>query len=192
MDERERGCVSEMKETEHQGNPHQLSQVLLCSFESFDSVHSWSPINDGVMGGFSRSDVQQTDTPALRFSGIVSLENGGGFASVRSGPVSFDLSGYDGILMRFRGDGHRYALNLRTEYHIRGGSYRRQFDTEPIAWGEHYFPFSGFAPTSFGRPVHDAPALDSANIRSFGLLISSRQHGPFSLEVAWLQAVRHR
>jgi len=125
----------------------------------------------------------------LRFTGEVSLENNGGFASVRSRPSELDLSEYSGVLIRVRGDGKRYAMNIQTNVPIRAGSYRCKFDTVRDQWVEIYFPFGDFRATSFGVELPDAPPLDPGNIRSFGLLISDKQTGPFRLEVDWIRAV---
>ena len=43
----------------------------------------WTIVNDGVMGGLSSSEIIETEEKTLIFSGLVSLENNGGFASVR-------------------------------------------------------------------------------------------------------------
>jgi hypothetical protein len=42
----------------------------------------WRAINDGVMGGVSLGEIVAIDN-GLRFQGTLSLENNGGFASVR-------------------------------------------------------------------------------------------------------------
>lgn len=45
--------------------------------------NKWRIVNDGVMGGLSSSRVSVNDDKII-FSGNVSLENNGGFASLRS------------------------------------------------------------------------------------------------------------
>jgi len=162
------------------------------TFETENEVAQWYPINDGVMGGLSEGRVAQTGGKALCFSGEVSLDNNGGFASVRSRPRELDLSVYSGVLVRVRGDGQRYALNIQTDVPIRAGSYRCKFDTVREQWVELYFPFEDFCATSFGVELPDALPFDPRKIRSFGLLISDKQAGPFQLEVDWIRAVaRH-
>jgi len=163
--------------------------MTLFSFERNAEVSRWYPINDGVMGGVSDGRLEHTADGALRFFGVVSLENNGGFASVRSRPAVMDLSRYTGVLIRVRGDGKRYALNLETDFQIRAGSYRCKFATEPAKWVELYFPFSDFQATSFGVKLDRAPSLNTKEIRSLGLLISDKQAGPFSLDVEWIRAV---
>ena len=79
------------------------------------SEPSWYTVDDRVMGGISSSVVRvDPNLDHLTFSGNVSLENNGGFASTRSDWVGYDLRGYDGILMRVFGDGNVYRFRIRT------------------------------------------------------------------------------
>ncbi|MHC4830738.1 MAG: CIA30 family protein, partial [Planctomycetota bacterium] len=63
----------------------------------------WQTVNDGVMGGRSRGGPQVTDQGTLLFAGEISLENNGGFSSVRTRPKSLALKGYDGLSLRLKG-----------------------------------------------------------------------------------------
>ncbi len=56
----------------------------LYDFSASKSSGSWMIVNDGVMGGVSRSQLSLSSTGTLLFQGNVSLNYGGGFASVRS------------------------------------------------------------------------------------------------------------
>jgi monofunctional biosynthetic peptidoglycan transglycosylase len=161
---------------------------MIFAFDNPQDREPWSAVNDNVMGGVSDGRVRITDRGTLEFFGSISLENNGGFASIRSRRDDMDLSSFDGLLIRVRGDGKRYDLNLRTNVRIMAGSYRAKFDTNKNVWQEIYVPFSEFVPTSFGRVRNDLPALDPSKIRSFGFLISDKQAGPFSLEVEWIKA----
>ena len=158
------------------------------NFDQKSDTSVWPATNDGVMGGLSEGRCKITRDGVLRFSGKVSLENNGGFSSIRSVSVERDLSAYKGILIRVRGDGKRYALNLRTDVQIRAGSYRVKFDTKADEWLEIFLPFADFRATSFGVELPDAPPLDPRKIRSFGFLISDKQAGPFTLDVDWIKA----
>ena len=162
---------------------------MIFDFEDARDIETWGAVNDGVMGGVSDGSVRMTDRGSLQFSGSVSLENNGGFASIRSRRADLDLSSFDGLLVRVRGDGKRYDFNLRTNVRIMAGSYRVKFDTIANTWLEVYLPFEDFVPTSFGRVRTDLPALDSSKIRSFGLLISDKQVGAFEIEVDWIKAI---
>jgi len=147
----------------------------------------WRSIDDVVMGGRSSSGMEIHDGVAV-FSGTVSLENNGGFASVRSAPARYDLSDFDGILVRLRGDGKRYAVRIRTTDAFDDVSYQAKIRPPDGEWREIFLPFSDFQPVFRGRKVRGHPPLDPSQIRAFGLLIADGQQGPFRLEVAWLAA----
>jgi monofunctional biosynthetic peptidoglycan transglycosylase len=162
---------------------------MLFEFDQAEISAEWDPVNDTVMGGVSFGEAGLSPEGLLIFTGRVSLENNGGFASIRSRSGEYDLSAYSGLLIRFKGDGRRYSLNLRTSFRIPAGSYRMKLTTRQDSWQELYFPFADFRPVSFGREVSGVPAIDLGKIRSFGFMISDGQEGPFRLEVDWIRAV---
>ncbi len=146
----------------------------------------WRSIDDVVMGGVSRSTMAIEDGIAV-FRGVVSLENNGGFASVRSEPANHDLSAFDGLVLRVRGDGKRYGVRLRTTTSFDGPSYQAM--VEPVAgiWQEITIPFRDFEPVYRGRQVPGHPALDPSQVKTIGLLIAGGQAGPFRLELEWIK-----
>jgi len=166
------------------------TQRVLFDFTARATSGKWVAVNDDVMGGISTGGSRVTDQGTLEFKGVVSLENNGGFASIRSGTANYDLSDFEGLLIRVRGDGHRYAFNLRTDFEITAGSYQQRFETKKDEWQEITLPFKGFEPTSFGQVMRDAPKLNTAKIRSLGVTISDKQAGPFKLEVKWIRATK--
>jgi monofunctional biosynthetic peptidoglycan transglycosylase len=149
----------------------------------------WSIVNDGVMGGRSHSDIALADEGVALFSGTVSLENNGGFASVRARFPSLDLSEFAGVMIRVRGDGRRYQLRLQTDGSFDNLAYRAEFDTRDGEWMEIFLPFDVFEPTFRGYVPRGAPSLDVRRIGQMGLLIGDKRAGPFSLEIAWVKAV---
>ncbi|MGB3238192.1 MAG: CIA30 family protein, partial [Geitlerinemataceae cyanobacterium] len=76
---------------------------------SQDVKEIWGAVDDVVMGGVSESSIRLIPDAAL-FSGNVSTANSGGFVSVRTRnfETPIDLSAYDGIELRVKGDGNRY------------------------------------------------------------------------------------
>ena len=64
----------------------------LFDFSKPDAAQAWQPVNDGVMGGVSDGRFKITDQGTMEFFGTLSLENNGGFASVRSAAVTLDSS----------------------------------------------------------------------------------------------------
>jgi Complex I intermediate-associated protein 30 (CIA30)/NAD(P)H-binding len=88
--------------------------VLAFDDESFGTA--WNSLDDVVMGGVSESRVV-SEAGEFVFKGIVSADNGGGFASARSVnfPTPLNLGDYDGLRMRVKGDGNRYKIILRCD-----------------------------------------------------------------------------
>jgi NADH dehydrogenase [ubiquinone] 1 alpha subcomplex assembly factor 1 len=166
------------------------AQRVLFDFAAPATSGRWTSVNDDVMGGLSTGGSRMTDRGTLEFKGVVSLENSGGFASIRSGTASYDLSDCEGLVIRVRGDGHRYAVNLRTDFEITAGSYQQRFETKKDEWQEITLPFKGFEATSFGQVMRDSPKLNTAKIRSLGFTNSDKQGGPFKLEVKWIKATK--
>jgi len=53
------------------------------TFSNQTNIKEWRIVNDGVMGGISKSSLLLTDAGHGQFSGHVSLANNGGFASMQ-------------------------------------------------------------------------------------------------------------
>lgn len=157
---------------------------LVLDFTGESQDIGWQAIDDRIMGGCSQSRPEYLQGIGLRFSGTVSLDNNGGFASIRSSEGRFDLSGHSGLKIRVHGDGKTYKLSLRTDLYYDGISYQASFVTEVGRWQEISLPFDEFAPTHHGITLTTVPAIDPARVKSFGLFIADKQSGPFKLDIA--------
>lgn len=172
----------------HETQPVHGRQLI--HFEAVDEQTRWQTVNDGVMGGISQSTMRITSEATAIFEGNVSLENSGGFASVRRSPHDYQLAGTNGLAIRVKGDGKRYQLRLRTDDQFDGTAYRALFDTLDGEWSTVRIPFNECAATFRGRPVPGAPSLTPESIRQIGFLIAEQQAGPFRLEIGWVKAYR--
>ena len=162
---------------------------VVYDFQTATNTAGWQVINDDVMGGVSRGRFEVTNGVAV-FRGEVSLENNGGFASVRSLPARHDLAGCDAFVIRVRGDGRRYKFTARTARSFDSAIYQATFTTKRGEWEDHHLPLEQFVPTFRGRVLSGEPPLDPAKVTSVGFLISDKQEGPFQLEIAWIRAAR--
>jgi len=173
-----------MQYTPNEGSP--LPGRELFSFAAGEPA--WYTVDDVVMGGVSSSRVEIVESNTLFFSGSMTLENNGGFSSVRSDWNIVDLSGYDGALLRVMGDGKVYRLRIRTEETGGDIAYNGAFETTPDKWIQVYVPFANMVPTYRGS-VMDVGPLDVTSIGSFGFMLSDKQEGDFELQVDWIRAV---
>ncbi len=167
------------------------AEKTLFDFGTNTNAAAWQVVNDDVMGGLSASAIHVTNGAAV-FHGEVSLENNGGFASMRSLPARHDIAGCDAFVIRVRGDGHRYKFTARTDRSFDSALYQMAFPTRKGEWEEHRLPMKDFVPTFRGRVMSGEPLLDPAKVTSVGFLISDKQSGPFHLEVAWIKASKPR
>lgn len=156
-------------------------------FDFSNGTAPWPSIDDRVMGGRSVSRMRMDNGVAV-FEGNVTLANNGGFASLRSRSHNHQLRGYDGLVLRVRGDGKRYSFRLRTNRSLDGVSYQAPLMAMAGGWSEVWLKFSDFQPVFHGRRVRDYPPLDPSSIQTYGIIISQKQTGPFRLEIDWIKA----
>ena len=157
--------------------------AVLVDFGDPAAVATWTTVNDPVMGGRSTSTVTFGD--GLVFTGNISLENNGGFASARG---QFDpelgrrASGATSLRVEALGDGKTYALKVETG---QPWAYIQRFATEAGVRRTYDLPVGGFQPVGrFLDPVASAPPLDPSIISRVAFYILDKQEGPFQLVVS--------
>jgi NADH dehydrogenase [ubiquinone] 1 alpha subcomplex assembly factor 1 len=154
----------------------------------FEESTGWTIVNDGVMGGVSRSSFHAARGVG-RFEGVVWGENNGGFASVRTNIEPGYLTGATALGLRVRGDGKRYQLRVRMGQAFDGIAYKHEF-VAPPTWQRIELRLSDFRATYRGRDLQDVEPLAAREIGQVGFLIAGKQFGRFSLEVSALDAIR--
>jgi NADH dehydrogenase [ubiquinone] 1 alpha subcomplex assembly factor 1 len=162
---------------------------MLVSFDKPEAAKQWQTINDNVMGGISEGKCRITKQKTLEFTGNLSLENNGGFASVRSKAVILDLDKCEGVILRVRGDGRSFYFNLHVPTAMPAFSHRAKFDTKKNEWQEVRIPWKEFRATAFGRELEEESSLDPSKVNAVGFLIGDKKAGPFSLEVEWMKGI---
>lgn len=85
--------------------------ILNYDFGSSKSGANWLVINDGVMGGRSIGNAYLSEN-RIHFEGVISFANNGGFASLRSNRLQFDLAQAKTIEIRYKLEGLDFALML--------------------------------------------------------------------------------
>jgi uncharacterized protein YbjT (DUF2867 family) len=179
--------------------PHPGEQVIFDFADpSSDLSETWGAIDDVVMGGVSQSKIHLADNKAI-FTGVVSTDNNGGFASVRTRNFTppMNLSAYQGIELRVIGDGKRYKFIIRCEGQWDGVGYCYSFDTIYDYPTTVRIPFKDLIPV-FRAKIQSASQLDAAKIYSMQLMLSKFEYdgelnprfeaGSFKLEVESIKA----
>jgi hypothetical protein len=161
---------------------------IVMDFAAEVAIEGWSNVDDTVMGGVSASTTSW-ESGRMVFAGDLSIENNGGFTSVRSPQdvgLGRQLEGADGIGLVAEGDGKTYVLQLRTaDEHL----YVARFVTVDREQQRFELPFDEFEPvTRFLDPAPGAPPLDPSTVVQLAIYLLDGQVGPFRLAVTAIDA----
>ena len=156
--------------------------IVLADFPDADSVAGWSIQNDTVMGGVSNSRTEWVDDQLI-FAGDLSLDNNGGFCSMRS-PVSADFgalaAGATALTLTATGDDQVYLVQVRTDRDLFVQRVTIAGDTEDT----YVLPFADFTATDFMLDaITPLESLDPGSILQIAVYILDKQEGPFRLAI---------
>ena len=168
-------------------SPLSAAEKNVASFETEESLKSWTSVNDGVMGGVSKGGFERTEQGTLLFTGDLSLENRGGFASIRMKPSALGLDGMSALVVKAKGDGRTYWVDLRVNDQMSASSYRAYLPTTAGEWQETRIPLADFKLQAFGRDL-PLKAINAAKVASVGFTLADKKAGPFSLEIEVVKA----
>lgn len=153
------------------------------TFSSQTNIREWLIVNDGVMGGISKSSLVLTNAGHGRFSGHVSMANNGGFASIQLNKTIKLAEEKKFIVLRIKGDGKRYEFRLKGNI-SQSQSYVQQFDTSG-EWENIKLEISKFYPQYRGRKLN-IPNFNFKNIEELSFLIANKQEEDFELLIDWI------
>lgn len=155
---------------------------MLFRFADKDHFERWQINNDTVMGGVSQSQIKQNQQQELLFTGNVSLDNNGGFASTES-HLRHNISSASALTIAVKGDGKVYQLRLKTPKLSYGEAYFANFTTQAGMLTKHTFTVEDFTVSFRGRTVSNPPALSLMDVDRVGFLVAQKQQGPFAIEL---------
>ena len=90
-----------------------LSSHILFDFNKNSSISNWIVVDDVVMGGRSNGIFHLNKDGNGVFSGKVSLDNYGGFSSVRYGFNQLNIEKFKSIVLKIKGDGKNYQFRIK-------------------------------------------------------------------------------
>ena len=166
-------------------HPEKKDTSLIIDFGNEDRVNDWYVVTDRVMGGRSDSKLSYSNQ-SLLFSGYVSLENNGGFASIRSVQKILDLSAYSEVQIKFRTANldRTFALRLNTNNRYYRPSYNHYFKAQSTDWQTVSFKLDDFKETILGKTTGKTIPLDKLKrILRLGIMLNDKKEGSFSLEI---------
>ena len=149
-------------------------------FNAANDISSWKVIDDVVMGGRSSGTVQLNNEGNIVFGGHVSLENNGGFSTLKYRFNDIVTKPYSKILLNVKGDGKKYQFRLKKKVK-NDHSYVSYFMTSDD-WEVIEFPLVDMYPTFRGRKL-DIPNYEGNSIQEVAFLIGNKKAENFKLEI---------
>ncbi len=161
------------------------AELPLVQFSRDAGLAGWHIENDDVMGGLSQSALAIDEAGNAVFSGDVSLENGGGFASIQCDYAALDMSACRAVCLGLKGDGKRYQLRVDAAKNARH-SYACDFDTSG-EWQVVEIPFADMYAIRHGDRL-DRPNYPGRTLARLQILIGNGKSESFHLELdrIWL------
>ncbi len=155
-----------------------INTHTIFDFTKEADLKNWYVVNDTVMGGESEGKMGVDDKGNGIFEGHVSLDNNGGFSSIRYNASLIKLKGYSKFVIVLKGDGKAFQFNVKNkknEYH----SYIITFETTGN-WQTIEIPFSNMIPSFRGRTLNMAN-FSGDQLEEIGFLIGNKKAEDFKL-----------
>ena len=164
-----------------------MNTTMLFDFNKDTSARDWRLVDDVVMGGRSAGSFYINENGHGVFEGNVSLENNGGFSSIRHSNTYQIPKNQRKISIRLKGDGKSYQFRLK---HRRNSweSYVYNFNTTG-SWQVIEIPLNEMYPSFRGRKLKRAN-FDFNAIAEIGFLIGNKQNENFRLEIDRLELIQ--
>lgn len=157
-----------------------VNTMVIFDFKSTSGLDQWLVVNDDVMGGRSQASFVLTAEGTGLFKGSVSLENNGGFSSIRCNMEEVQTKNYNMLALRLKGDGKNYQLRIR-EKQSDYFSYIATFETTG-EWETVEVPLAEMYPSYRGRKL-DRPNFMGNSMVELTFLISNKKAESFALEI---------
>jgi hypothetical protein len=157
-----------------------MSPKVIFDFNKNADIKDWIVVDDVVMGGQSSSFFTLNDAGYGVFEGSISLDNNGGFSSVRYRFQKIILQEYTTVTIKLRGDGKKYQFRIKDnsgDYY----SYIAPFSTTG-EWQEIEIPLKDMYPSFRGRTLNQ-PNFSKNNLEEITFLIGNKKKEKFKLMI---------
>lgn len=152
--------------------------MTIFDFNENSSLTNWNIVDDVVMGGRSDGKFRINNDGHGEFFGKVSLENNGGFSSVRYNFKKIDSHNYSKFVLRIKGDGKNYQFRVKDNTYNRY-SYISEFKTTG-EWQTIEIPYNKMYASFRGYRL-DIPNFKGDQMQEIAFLISNKKQEEFRL-----------
>ena len=163
-----------------------MDSHVIFDFDQTSDVKGWIIVDDVVMGGRSSGSFKLNTDGFGVFEGSVSLENNGGFSSVRYRSQKILVKEYTKIILKIRGDGKKYEFRIKSksrDYY----SYIAAIQTSG-EWEEIEIPLKDMYPSYRGRRLNRPNFVDDY-IEEITFLIGNKKKDNFKLLIDFTKLI---
>lgn len=163
-----------------------MNANVIFDFNKESDLKNWTVVDDGVMGGKSLSTFKLDSNGFGVFEGGISLDNNGGFSSVRYGFQKKTVTNYTKIRIRLLGDGKAYQLRIKAktgDYY----SFVAPFNTSK-EWQEIEVTLKDMYPSFRGKKLNFSNFSNDA-IEEVTFLIGNKKEETFRLLIDKIELI---
>ena len=154
------------------------TSLTIIDFDKNSSLFGWRVVDDVVMGGESNGKFEINSEGHAVFYGVVSTANNGGFSSLRHRFEKQNVSNFETIKIRLKGDGNKYQFRGKPSQ-FNQVAYTTYFQTN-TEWETIEIKFADLIPTFRGRKL-DMDNFDGKELEELGFLIGNKKNQKFQL-----------
>lgn len=158
----------------------QKQDAIIFDFTNDENITEWRVVDDVVMGGVSQGNFKINESGNGLYFGNVSLENNGGFSSLRYRFDKVEVSKFSKVILKIKGDGKNYQFRVKDKYR-NYYSYISVFETS-WDWQFVEIPLSEMYPAFRGRNLN-MDNFSSKFIEEIAILIGNKKAQSFRLEI---------
>lgn len=163
-----------------------MSSKTIFDFKEKSHIRDWIVVDDVVMGGNSSGTFKLDPDGFGVFEGNISLENNGGFSSVRYRFSKINVKEHTKIRIKLKGDGKEYQLRIKSNSED-SHSYIAHFSSSGN-WEEIEIPLKQMAPTFRGRTLK-LPNFFNDYIEEIAFLIGNKTKENFKLLIDRIELI---
>jgi len=156
-----------------------MTSKVIFDFDKQTSIKDWVIVDDVVMGGVSSGNFSLNSDGFGVFKGEVSLENNGGFSSVRhnlKAPV--EVGKYKKIRLRLKGDGKTYQFRIKSKL---GNYYTYVYAFQTTGqWENIDIALQDMYPSFRGQKLKQ-PNFSSSSFEQMAFLIANKKQEKFKI-----------
>lgn len=154
--------------------------MIIFDFNKQSDISDWEIVNDAVMGGQSSGKFYLNEEGNGVFKGTVSLENNGGFSSLRHRFKRKKITGYKKVMIHLKGNGKRYQFRIKKNKEDQP-AYIHYFETTG-EWQTIEIKLSELKPTFRGRKLN-MPSFPAEDLEEVGFMIANKMNENFELVI---------